>query len=204
MSEAYDQSMHGTLTTLTMAAGVTMGGMTLGLTERYGKYKADGWVVPAASNDSLMGSYAQGLMGVSVSTLVLAVFSSMTTGHRWYKDLKLGKAKNLFGLLHGGTALTLMVLLAAASLNIYVLQKFEDIDSLTFEPADIEADQKLRGDMGWALFSMAIVSIALAGMVMMASVWYFVGSVTGGVSRLVKGSEGLVNPELGLTSYAGI
>ena len=165
-----DSKWHGITVTSTLALGVITGGLTLGLTENYGQYKNDGSVAPAADSDRLVGSYAAALIAISAAMLPLLLLSLYSTGARWRKA-------PMRALLHGGTLLTLVLLLTLASLNIYVLEKFDAIGSIDLVPATPEADQKLRGSTGLAMVSLASISLGFSVLAVVPTLWAMVKGV---------------------------
>jgi len=220
MTDSETTNLHGALAMAAMAGGVTTGGLMLGLTENFGKLRRDGKIAPSATSDAMVGSYAQGLTAASLATIVFSVMSIVSTAHQGYIQ---GMVANMLNALHGGTALTLTVVLVTAGLAMYVLDNFENIDSFEMKPADIEADQKIRGSMGWAMYSMSIITIILAGsmllplayFIMYGAVGFLAGrrSSSGSSRSKSKRSEGIASTstpvydhfsDLGIPSYGGI
>jgi len=209
-----DRSTHTMVMGVTLASGVVMGGLGLGLTETYGHKVTDGSVAKAADSDRLVGTYAAALMAMSLVTLIMGFFSGYSTIMRWVKDASQGK---IWHMLHVGMSLTLAVLLATASLNIYVLETFDSLDNIEFEPATPETDQKLRGPMGLALLSMSAISVGVSALALAPTLWYGLDAaglkkmlsmkVSGGVQQPggdYLGSLGQMDPLASLGGYDGL
>jgi multisubunit Na+/H+ antiporter MnhB subunit len=156
-------------TGLTLASIITTGGLTLNLTENFGKLANNGSVKQEIDGDRLVGTYGNAVTGMSAVVVGLSALYLIFFIYGWYQ--KRGDREARMQRVYWVVMLLAVVLgVASAGVNLNLTENFLVIDDVETDPNPVVPGEnyKLRGSYGTATLSMSAVSLGVAGL---AFIW---------------------------------
>lgn len=156
-------------TGLTLASIITTGGLTINLTENFGKLANDGSVKQEVDGNRLVGVYGNVVTCMSSVVIGLSALYLVFFIYGWYQ--KRGDREARLQRVYWLVMLLAVVLgVASAGVNLNLTENFLAIDDVVTDPNPVVPyeNYKLRGSYGMATLSMASISLGMAGL---AFIW---------------------------------